>query len=178
MDPLSRVRFDCSEADLTAVTAVTARGMRTSPMFEESYKRNRRIGIAAWVTAVAVVGGVGYAFLSTPTKKAIWVGVFLVGCLAWAPGYVRRNISRAAFNKRLDGLAARCTKERWGAGPPGSVEVRLYPDRLELVEKDQLISRPWLAMAGVVAEDGASYIEFTDRMVWRVPDRAFGTVAE
>ena len=176
MQALREVRFEATESDLVAVMA---RSLRTSSLLEQTYRKNWRNGIVAAVFMTGVFAGPLYAMAPTPSRGAVRVGVFLVLWLAVMPFYARRHLTRAAFNRKLDELAARSVKERMASsGPPGAVEVLLHSEQIEIIDNDQLLARPWSSVARVDDEPGALFVEFKDKMLVRVPDRAFVTAAE
>jgi len=147
-------------------------------MLERTYRKNWRNGLIAWVFVGGLFLSPIFALASTARAGMIGAGFFVAAWLVVLARYARRNLTRAAFDRKIGELAAQSAKERVRSSPPGSVEILLFATRVEVVENDQQLAKPWSSVMIVAEEEGAAYIEFKDKTVLRVPDRAFGSEAE
>jgi hypothetical protein len=172
MQDLCRASFDITEAD---VVAVTLRVWRSSPVIEETYRRNWRNGIIAGVFVAGSMGSVAY-FSSSDPKRALGIAatVVLFWVIVW-PIYAARHLTRKAFNRKMDEAAERLVRERKIPVTLGPCEILLYPDQVMIIEKEDQIAKPWTAASRVVQEDDGVYIEFTNQLLLRIPTRAFAS---
>lgn len=133
----------------------------------------------AAVAVAACVFAVG-GYLSASDRSAgmalaaMWLVIFGFLWPVFAGVLLTRRATRRRVLKKIEGEI----RSGWTGSVAGPCEVLVYPDRLEVRERGQLVSRNWAAVRGVSREADGVYVEFAEGQPLRVPARAFGTEAE
>lgn len=168
--PLAQAHYEVNEDDLIALHT---RVMRTSPLFEETRRRNWRTGIQAGLMVMSVFAGAAYLTAPNPTQGIYRVGFWIFAYAIIWPLFAYRTLTRAAFDRKVVKTATRFVREGKVPYAYGPCDVQLFADRVSITESDGTMTKPWRAAKATVQESDAVFIDFTDGMMLRIPNRGF-----
>jgi hypothetical protein len=176
MEPILRARY---EVGLDDHVALQMRMLRESPLLDATYRKNWRNGIVAGLVVSGGLALLPFVMLSDPRRATMQAAITAV--LFWGvifPLYVRRHLTRKAFDRNLRGFAKKNAQQHQRPGKVDLAEVLIFPDQLAVLEDDGQVGRPWETVSRALEGQDALYVYGSSGWVLRMPNRAFASDAD
>ncbi len=171
MTPLFELEFDATEDDWIALMR---RQAVTPALVSRVHQRNMRNCVIAGAIWVGVVGAVGYFAASNRAAAPLNALVCMAVMAVISTALSRKKITRANAQKQMERELERLMRQgALGTLKSGAFHLALFEDHAASTFDGGTITFPWAAACRPMTSDGAMFIEFTEKGMIRIPERAF-----